>query len=160
IIIAPDNSGFYARDNAGRSIRFADFRSSREVIASNTKINAISLSPDGRFLAGAGENGSLFLWDISQNYAVTEIPNISNPLTSIAFDHTGRLIVVGDNRGLVKIYDNTARMIVRILSGHSSGIEQIRFNHAGSFMATASKDKTVRLWNISNLKEQPIILSD
>src|SRR5690606_6084396 len=60
----------------------------------------------------------------------------------------------------VKIYDNTARMIVRILSGHSSGIEQIRFNHAGTFMATASKDKTVRLWNLSNLKEQPIILSD
>lgn len=160
VLIAPDNSGFYARDNAGRSVRFSDFRSSREVIATRTKINAITLSPDGRYLAGAGENGSLFLWDTRNDYSVEEIRNISNPLTSIAFDHTGRLIIIGDNRGLVKIFDNAARMVIRILSGHTSGIEQIRFNHAGTFMATASKDKTVRLWNLSNLKEQPIILSD
>ncbi len=160
ILITPDNTGFYARDNAGRSIRFSDFTSSREVIASRTKINAIALSPDGRYLAGAAENGSLYLWDTRGNYSVEEIPNIGNPLTSISFDQTGRLIVVGDNRGVVKIFDNAARMVVRILSGHTSGIEQIRFNHAGTFMATASKDKTVRLWNLSNLKEQPIILSD
>jgi WD40 repeat protein len=40
-------------------------------------------------------------------------------------------------------------------------VEHIIFNHAGTFMATCSKDKTVRLWNTDkNFKDQPIVLDD
>jgi WD40 repeat protein len=51
-------------------------------------------------------------------------------------------------------------VVVRTLSGHISPVEQIKFNHKGDFMATASKDKTVRLWKLNELSEQPIVLSD
>lgn len=160
ICITPDNDGFYARDNSGRSIKYSDLTTSREVIAPPVKINAIALSPDGSILAGAGENGTLYLWDVRNNYSLKEVPRLGNPLTSVEFGPQGRLVVTGDNVGIVKIYDNQAGMMIRILSGHTSGIEQIRFNHGGTFMATASKDKTVRLWNMEKLREQPIVLSD
>jgi WD40 repeat protein len=156
----PDNKGFFARDNSGKSIRYSDLNKSQEVIHSQVKINAIHLSADGTTLAGAGENGSLFIWDVKNNYAVTEIKDLGPHLTSVTVAPEGRRIIVGDNRGVVKIYDVQSEMVIRILSGHTSSIEQIRFNHAGSFMATASKDKTVRLWNMNRLKEQPIVLSD
>jgi WD40 repeat protein len=160
VCITPDGKGFYARDNSGKSIKFSDLKTSREVVAPPVKINAIALSPDGNVLAGAGENGTLYLWDVNNNYSVKEIPRLGNPLTSVEFGPEGRRIITGDNVGIVKIYDSQAGMIIRTLSGHTSGIEQIRFNHAGTFMATASKDKTVRLWNLNKLKEQPIVLSD
>ncbi|HEY9047640.1 MAG TPA: High-affnity carbon uptake protein Hat/HatR [Ohtaekwangia sp.] len=156
----PDSKGFFARDNSGRSIRYSDLTKSQEVISSPIKINAIHLSADGSKLAGAGENGSLFIWDVKNNFAVTEIKDLGSHLTSVTFAPEGRRIVVGDNSGLVKIFDMQSGLVVRILSGHTSSIEQIRFNHAGTFMATASKDKTVRLWNVNRLKEQPIVLSD
>src|SRR5690606_18603741 len=160
ILIVPDGKGFFARDNSGRSIKYCDLTTAKEVLKPAVKINAIALSPDGRYLAGAGDNGSLYIWDVNKSLAMKEVPNIGNPLTAVEFDPTSRIIVTGDNRGVVKLYDNLAGMVVRVLSGHTSGIEQIRYNHAGTFMATASKDKTVRLWNIPNLKEQPIVLSD
>jgi WD40 repeat protein len=160
ICITPDNTGFYARDNSGKSIKYSDLKTVREVVAPPVKINAIALSPEGNLLAGAGENGTLYLWDVNNNYQAKEIPRLGNPLTSVEFGPKGRLVVTGDNVGIVKIYDNQAGMMVRILSGHTSGIEQIRFNHAGTFMASASKDKTVRLWNMDKLREQPIVLSD
>jgi WD40 repeat protein len=160
ICITPGGDGFFARDNSGKSIKFSDLKTSKEVIHPTVKINAIALSPDGSLLAGAGENGTMYLWDVKNNYAVREVPVLGNPLTSVEFGPEGRRIVTGDNVGIVKIYDNQAGLIIRTLSGHTSGIEQIRFNHGGTFMATASKDKTVRLWNMSNLKEQPIVLSD
>jgi WD40 repeat protein/energy-coupling factor transporter ATP-binding protein EcfA2 len=156
----PDNQGFYARDNSGRSIKFSDFKTSQEVIKSTVKINAIDLNSTGNLLAGAGDNGSLFLWEVKNNFAMREIKNLGKYLTSVSFAPEGRRIVVGDNMGVVNIYDNQSGMLIRTLSGHTSGIEQIRFNHAGTFMATASKDKTVRLWNLNNLKEQPIVFSD
>jgi WD40 repeat protein len=156
----PDSKGFFARDNSGKSIRYSDLNKSQEVITSTVKINAIHLSSDGTRLAGAGENGSLFIWDVKNNYSVTEIKDLGPHLTAVTFAPESRRIVVGDNMGVVKIFDSQSGMVVRILSGHTSSIEQIRFNHAGSFMATASKDKTVRLWNMNRLKEQPIVLSD
>jgi WD40 repeat protein len=51
-------------------------------------------------------------------------------------------------------------LVIRELSGHTSTIQVIDMNHGGTFMATASRDKTVRLWNLKNLKEQPIVLKD
>ncbi|HEY3404753.1 MAG TPA: High-affnity carbon uptake protein Hat/HatR [Ohtaekwangia sp.] len=160
LTFTPDNTAFYARDNSGKSIRLSDLSTSKEVINSKVKINAIDLSPDGNTLIGAGENGSLFIWDIRNNYAASEIRQMGDHLTTVTYAPEGRRIIIGDNTGIVKIYDTQSNMVVRILSGHSSTIEQIRFNHAGTFMATASKDKTVRLWNMNRLQEQPIVFSD
>lgn len=155
-----DSKGLFARDNSGKSIRYSDLSTSREVVIPPVKINAIDLSADGKKLAGAGENGSLYLWDVSNNYSVTEMKDLGTHLTAVSFAPEGRRIMIGDNTGIVKIYDSQSALVIRILSGHTSAIEQIRFNHAGTFMATASKDKTVRLWNLNRLKEQPIVLSD
>jgi len=155
-----DSKGFFARDNSGKSIRYSDLSTSQEVIKPSTKINAIDLSADGNYLAGAGENGSLFIWDVRNNYAAKEIKDMGKHLSAVTFAPEGRRIVVGDNTGLVKIFDTQTGFVIRDLSGHTSTIEQIKFNHAGNFMATASKDKTVRLWNLNRLKEQPIVLSD
>jgi len=155
-----DSKGFFARDNSGKSIRYSDLNTSQEIIKPTTKINAIDLSADGNYLAGAGENGSLFIWDVQNNYAAKEIKDMGQHLSAVTFAPEGRRIVVGDNTGLVKIFDTQTGFVIRDLSGHTSTIEQIKFNHAGNFMATASKDKTVRLWNLNRLKEQPIVLSD
>lgn len=160
IHFTPDSKGLYARDNSGRSIKYADLTTAREVIASKVKMNAIDLSSDGNYLAGAGDNGTLYIWDVRNNFAVKEFATQGDHLTAVSFSPEGRRVVIGDDRGIVKIFDLQLGSAIRTLSGHSSGIEEIRFNHAGKFMATASKDKTVRLWDMSNLKEQPIVLSD
>jgi WD40 repeat protein/energy-coupling factor transporter ATP-binding protein EcfA2 len=160
ISFTPDSKGFYARDNAGRSIKFSDLTSVKEIIKPSTKINAITLHPNGTALAGAGDDGSVYLWDIQNQYAEQEIKHVGDHVMSIAFSPNGEKIILGDNTGVVKIINPTNHTIEHTLTGHSSSIEKIQFNHQRSFMATASKDKTVRLWNTSRWQEQPIILSD
>jgi hypothetical protein len=65
---------------------------------------------------------------------------------------------VGDRDGT--LYLISSGILVRTLPGHSSTIADIDFNHAGTFMASASRDHTVRLWNFNELTQQPILLSD
>jgi WD40 repeat protein len=51
-------------------------------------------------------------------------------------------------------------LVVRELSGHTSAIEHIKFNFAGTFMATSSKDFSIRLWEYGKPGVPPMVLSD
>lgn len=154
----PDGKGLYARDNSGFSIKYSDLTNAREVISSKIKINSLDLNNNGSILAGAGEDGNIYLWDINKNYASSTIKVSKERLTSLTFSPDGRLIIAGDYKGILYVINNG--IVIRDLPGHSSQIEDIRFNHAGTFFASASKDYKVRLWNIRSLNYQPIVLSD
>lgn len=160
----PNGTGALMRDNSGRSIKFTDFTTVREVVDARAgKVNAIAISPDGKRLATAGENGVLMVYDITKNYAPKELfRNQTIPITAIAFSSDNRRIVIGDQKGLLRIiWEDNSRQ-PRILSGHSEHIEQIKFNFSNTFMATTSRDKSVRLWNWNDaeLNRQPIKLVD
>lgn len=161
IEITPDGKGVYARDNSGRSIKYSDFNTTKEVITSKTKINAFALSPDGQKLAGAGENGVLYIWT-TRDFKAKELFRTSDgkPLTALSFSPNGTRIVVGDQGGLVRVINEASGQVLNNLSGHRAHIEQVRFNFEGSFVATASRDKTVRLWNWKDLNKQPIVFED
>lgn len=154
----PDGKGLFARDNGGMSIKLADFNTAKEVVKSPVKINAIDLSSDGKKLAGAGDNGTLYIWDVANNYAVTEVKNLGRSLTAVAWHPTENQLIVGNESGLLRIVRNN--ILVRNLPGHDGPIEKIIYNHAGSFFASASKDRSVRIWNVNRLTEPPIRLFD
>jgi WD40 repeat protein/energy-coupling factor transporter ATP-binding protein EcfA2 len=154
----PDGKGLYARDNGGHSIRYTDFTTTREVISPPEKINSIELSADGTKLAGVGDKGTLYIWDVANNYRASEIKLGSASLTALAWHPTDNLLIVGNSAGLLRII--RAGIVVRTLSGHRGPIEQIRYNHAATFFASASKDKTVRIWNVNKLTVPPIELRD
>ncbi|HAC25657.1 MAG TPA: High-affnity carbon uptake protein Hat/HatR [Cytophagales bacterium] len=163
IEFTPDGKGAFLRDNSGRSIKYTDLNTVREVISGkNAKINAFTISPDGSRIATASENGGLAVYDIKNNFAMKEaFRNPGNiPLTAISYASNSRIVVVGDQKGLIRIIWENANIPPRVLSGHSEHIEQIKFNFAETFMATTSRDKTVRLWNFKDLNRQPIKLAD
>jgi WD40 repeat protein len=155
-----DNKGFYARDNSGHSIRYSDLNTAKEVIAPKEKINYLDISPDGRKLVGAGNEGNLYIWDIQNNYKETvyKIDNAGRGLTAASFTPDGQQLVVGNTYGLIRIVNNG--LVTRELSGHTSTIEHIKFNFKGNFMATASKDFSIRLWNFKEPGQPPMVLSD
>ncbi len=159
INFTPDGKGFYARCNSGYSIMYSDLNSAKEIINSKEKITSIDLSPDGTKLAGAGVEGNLYVWDIRNNYSVSTYPILNKrDILAVAYMPDSRRLVLGDEYGIVRIVDSG--VIWRELPGHTSQIEQIKFSNSGKFMATASKDGDVRLWNINELNEQPQVLSD
>ncbi len=157
----PDGKGIYVRDNGGWSIKYSDLNTVKEVIKPPVKINSIDLSWDGRKLAGAGDNGMLYIWDVANNFAVTEInvrTRSTSHLTAVVWSPKDEQLITGDTDGLLKIVSTVANSVIKTLPGHESPIAQIKYNHAAGFFASASKDKTVRLWNLKQLTTPPIVL--
>jgi WD40 repeat protein len=155
-----DSKGFYARSNSGKSIMYSDLNTAREVIPCKEKITSIDLNLDGTKLTGGGVDGNLYIWDLKNNYAPSTysiLPQGKDILT-VAFTPKGNDVVIGAESGELRIVTNG--IVRRILTGHTSHIEQIKFNNSGKFMATASKDKSIRLWNWEDLNQQPQVLND
>jgi WD40 repeat protein/energy-coupling factor transporter ATP-binding protein EcfA2 len=154
----PDGKGFYARDNAGRSIKYSDLSTAKEVIKPAEKIVAIDLSADGKKIAGIGDGGNLIIWATS-NFAASTYKMPTNQLTAVSFNPDASLVVVGNGNGRVWIYTSSGTQL-RELAGHTGAIEQIKYNHAGTSMVTASKDYSIRLWNVKELNQAPTLLSE
>jgi hypothetical protein len=158
ISFTPDGKGFYARDNSGKSIKYSDLNSAKDVIQSKEKIMAIDLSTDGKKITGVGDDGNLYVWDVASNYSVSVFKMLDTRLTAVAFSPDGSQIIVGNERG--RVWITKGGLLVRELSGHRSSIEQIKYNHKGNFMATASKDYSIRLWNVNELNQPPTLMSE
>ena len=157
IITTKDGSGAYVLDNGGTTIKYTDFNNVTEVLKTSTEISDIALTADGSTIIAADRKGVITKYEVTNNMKAEKVFDNKERIYAMAVS-TDNQIAIGQQNGMVKLFsmDNTER--VTRLVGHSSWINQIKFSPNGKFIATASNDKSVRLWNRDNLTDQPIIL--
>lgn len=85
-------------------------RSINDTLQINSKITALGLSNNGRFLAIADTDGSLKLWDIERKYSVASI-TLDSSVNSIFFDYQDKFIAASDNQTL-SIWDPFNNVLV------------------------------------------------
>ena len=64
-------------------------------------------------------------------------------------------IVIVDGNGLIKIYNSSSLSLVNSLQAHSNAISRIKIspfntNSTTNYVATCSKDKTVKTWKVTS----------
>jgi WD40 repeat protein len=74
-------------------------------------------------------------------------PVVCLPLHSIdRFEFTREWREASDK--LIKLWDSYSGEIIRTLEGHTEGISDIAWSHDGEYLASASDDKTIRIWSL------------
>lgn len=75
----------------------------REIQGEQQDLDAVALSPDGRFVAAGGSGHSASIWDTSTGQRVNSIPSDA-PLTAMTFSSDGKRMAMGGSDGSLALY--------------------------------------------------------
>jgi WD40 repeat protein len=152
----------------GRLVRTLTFREDTGVVTT------VAFSPDGSLLASGGseswksgegyDRGLIRFHDVTTGRELRTIEGDPEQIMSIAFSLDGRLLASGGSyywdeanrirRAEIKLWDVTTGHLVRTLQGHTGDIRSLVFSPDGRLLASGSNDRTIKLWDLSDLTGQ------
>jgi WD40 repeat protein len=108
---------------------------------------AVDFAPGGGFLATAGYDGAVRLWDIRTGRLMRKLQGARGTVWSLDFSPDGKRIAAAGEDSVIRIWDPAAKRLLHALAGHERNIWEVRFSPDGRRLASGSFDATARLWD-------------
>lgn len=126
------------------------------------EIKAISISPDGRSLAGAAWTGQIVVMDLATKSLQLLVDDNVYRMTVVRYSPDGNQLAYGmevldkqNRRGIVRLYDFTTRE-TRQFTGHRAAINDVEFSADGKLLASAGLDKRLQLYVLESPEDLPV----
>ena len=143
-------------------------RLSRTLDVGGAPVWAVAVSADGSTGYSAGEDGRIARWDLETGELAHRFGDLGDSISCLAVCADGRRLLSGCKRRQerefatdrsLSVWDAERGNCLARLFGHSDDIFDVRVTSHGGMALTASRDYTIRLWDLSlvgsPLEERP-----
>ncbi len=145
----------------GRSIATADVLSDRHAdvrvwdletqqekrqFRPDERIHDLQYSHDGRWLACAGDKGTVMLWDANDGNVVQRVRSDASQ-NCLAFSPNDDWFIVGDRTGKIRIWSRESTAPPRIVHAHDGHVTSVAFSPHGDTFASTSMDRTAKVFD-------------
>jgi WD40 repeat protein len=143
LVFSNDNTTLYSSSSDG-TIKKWDIRKSghRQIAVCKSGPWYAPVSDDGKWLVAACSDSSTLLWDLE---AGTAAMDVKGRAISGAISPDNRYAAAGNRE--IYLLDLEKKKHVATVKGHTKTIYGMDWLRSKNFLATASDDRTVRIWN-------------
>jgi WD40 repeat protein/serine/threonine protein kinase len=163
VAFAPDGK-VLATGGIDNTIRIWDVTMERQVAilrGHQGPIEWVVFIRDGKTLVSGGLDRSVKVWNVAPPSDANILKGHPEWVEAVVFSPDNKTLASVDYGGyLVKLWDIPSRRLLKDLRGHTDVARCAAFSPNGRTLATGSHDYTVKLWDLSSLKEVATLTSE
>ena len=164
ITFSPDGQILASASDDG-TVKFWNSAKGTPIHTLDTKkqsVQHVSFSLDGKIIATTDKNNLLQLWSLNNLKQEIQLPNQIKGSVSKFIPNSNIIATTVDyNRKLkqyysIKLWNVTDGKEIKELNEHKGSIYAISVSQDGKFIASASADQTIKVWDVDGNKSQSI----
>lgn len=158
VAFSPDGQ-YLATASGDSTAGLWETRSGRQLacLTHEGSVQSVVFSPDGHYLATASNDRTVRIWEVP---STSDFPCLSHdgPVYAVAFSPHGRYLATGSQDGTARLWKSItpqSKSKPTVVKGHletrllhNGSVRAVAFSLDGQYLATASGDRTARIWHI------------
>ncbi|OMJ69628.1 hypothetical protein SteCoe_32582 [Stentor coeruleus] len=130
-----------------------------KVVVSGCKKSASSAAVfnNNCLLALGSSNGSVILWNITENKQEDELKGHTEEVSCIALTSDNGLLISGSKDYTLRVWNLSEKKEEAIFQGHTDSVTSVVITNNDKLAISGSYDMTIRIWNLQEKRQETVL---